>query len=327
MSDIPALRVELAQMREDLLGGTPIEVTPGLQAAFNCFSSEELADNASVRSEDLAVILAQLTEADVPTLDAALAAIDANQQAWLGFKVVTDSGAALCNEDTAVMAFVLDKRGASADGEPMMYFANEQHDLVAPRPYSQRDKFQMLDITRGPHMHDEQYAGVAWVSQPLTRQVRAFIMGAGSVGIEVAALADHVGFQTIAVDYDPAYLTEERFPISHRVLVDGFGDLTSLGLGADDYVLVLTRGHMYDPEVLIQAVRAQVHYVGMMGSGPKNEQVYRMAQEAGITQEQLDGVFAPIGIKCGGKSPEELAVSIVAELIQQRALLRPVCHN
>ncbi len=327
MSDMMALRAELLKMREALTTGTSIEVTPGLQAALSCFSPEELRDNASVKPGDLAVILARLTAADIPTLDAALAAIDADRQAWLGFKIVTDPGAALCNEDTAVMAFFLDKRGASADGEPMMYFANEQHEIVAPRPYSQRDQFQMLDITRGPHMHDEQYAGVAWVSQPLMRQDRVFIMGAGSVGLEVAALANHVGFETVAVDYDPVYLTPVRFPVSRRELVGGFDDLGSLGLSADDYVLVLTRGHMYDPEVLVQAVKAQVHYIGMMGNASKNEQVYRMAQEAGIVQEQLDGVFAPVGLKFGAKSPEELAVSIVAELIQQRAVLRPVCHN
>jgi xanthine dehydrogenase accessory factor len=327
MNDISALRAELVTMKEALEAGRSVEVTDELRAACSCFSAEELKDNASVKPSDLDVILAQLCSDDIPTLDAAIAAIDTDKQAWLGFKIVTDAGAALCNEDTAVMSFVLDKRGASADDKPLMFFANEQHEIVSPRVYSQRDAFQMLDITRGPHMHDEQYAGVAWVSQPLIRAERVFVMGAGSVGVEVASLAHHVGFQTVAVDYDPAYLTEDRFPDSERILIDTFNDLSDLRIGARDYVLVLTRGHMYDPEVLIQAIEAQAYYIGMMGSGPKNEQVYHMAQKAGITQEQLDSVFAPIGIKCGGKSPEELAVSIVAELIQQRAALRPVCHN
>ncbi len=327
MNDTSAIRIELIKLREILKAGDTITPTPDLRAAWSCFSAEELNDNAHVTPDDLDSILAQLCSDDIPTLDAAIAAIDAGEQAWLGFKIVTDAGAALCNEDTAVMSFVLDKRGASADDKPMMFFANEQHDIVAPRNYSQRDRFQMLDITRGPHMHDEQYAGVAWVSQSLIGMERVFIMGAGSVGVEVAALAHHVGFQTIAVDYDQAYLTEERFPDSERILIDSFSDLGSLKITTKDYVLVLTRGHMYDPEVLMQAIKAQAYYIGMMGSGPKNEQVYQKAQKEGITPEQLDRVFAPIGIKCGGKSPEELAVSIVAELIQQRALLRPVCHN
>lgn len=327
MVDVNAIRAQLVQMKTMLENGEAVVATPALKAAITCFNDDELLGNANVKPSDFDTVLAGLGRQDVPTLDAAIAAIDADQQAWLGFKVVTDAGAALCNEDTAVMEFVLDKRGASADGEPMMFYCDEQHTIVAPRAYSQRDGFQMLDITRGPHMHNEQYAGVDWVSQPLTRVERVFILGGGPISEEVAALADHVGFATVAVDYDPVYLTEECFPVSQRVCVDGFDDISSLGMGPDDYALVLTRGHMYDPETLIQSIRAEVYYVGMMGSAPKNAAVYETARQAGITQEQLDGVFAPIGLKFGAKSPAELAVSIVAELIGQRAKRRPVCHN
>jgi len=327
MLDIDALYTELKKMKATLETGGKVAATPELRTAITCFNADELAGNANVKPEDFDTILAGLGESDIPTVDAAIAAIEEDRQAWLGFKIVTDPGAALCNEDTAVMAFFLDKRGASADGEPMMFFADEQHNIVAPRTYSQRDSFQMLDITRGPHMHNEQYAGVDWVSQPLTRVERVFILGGGPVSEEVAALADHVGFATVAVDYDPAYLTEGCFPVSRRVRIESFDDLSSLGMGPDDYALVLTRGHMYDPEALVQSINAGCYYVGMMGSAPKNAGVYETVKESGITQEQLDHVFAPIGLKFGAKGPAELAVSIVAELIQERSKRRPVCHN
>jgi xanthine dehydrogenase accessory factor len=176
----------------------------------------------------------------------------------------------------------------------------------------------MLDITRGPQMHNEQYAGVAWLSVPLEPVSRVFIMGAGTVGSCVEKTAQDVGFATVAVDYDPEYLNAERFPLSRRVLIDGFDAFPDLGITEDDYVLVLTRGHMYDPEALIYGVSSPACYVGMMGCLEKNQRVFDMAEAAGIPRAKLEATHTPIGLRFGAKTPPELAISIVAELIQVR---------
>lgn len=322
-----ALRDVLHTMRGRLAAGDPLEVTPAVQAVFSCFSLENTAEHPSLRPDDLDEVLTGLDATDIPTIDAAIQAIDDDAQAWLGFKVVTDPASVLCGEATPFSATFMDETEASADCMPLLFFANEQHDIVASRPYSKRDRFQMLDITRGPHMHADQFSGIAWTSQPLARVERAFIMGAGPVGMEVAALAAHVGFETVAVDYDPIFLSEARFPVSERKLIDGFEDLSSLHLEPDDYVLVLTRGHMYDPEVLVQALRSSVHYLGMIGTGSKNSKAFRVARSQGVSEEELETVYTPIGIDCGAKSPQELAVAIVAELIAQRAQRYPPCHQ
>jgi xanthine dehydrogenase accessory factor len=176
----------------------------------------------------------------------------------------------------------------------------------------------MLDITRGPHMHSEQYAGVAWLSVPLEPEGRVYIFGAGEVPLWTARLAKQVGFATTVLDDDGDYLSEQRFAHSQRVLLSSFAKLPELGISEPDYVLVLTRGHMHDPEALVYAIQAGAHYVGMMGCASKNARVFELARDKGISQEQLEATHSPIGLKFGAKTPPELAISIVAELIQDR---------
>jgi xanthine dehydrogenase accessory factor len=327
MTKSDAMRDVLCAMRLQLEAGEVIGASPGIRSVFSCFSPEGAAEHPSLEPGSLDGVLATLGVADIPAIDAAIKAIDDDAQAWLGFKVVTDRDRVLCGEATAFSATFMGETEASADCEPLLFFADEQHRIVASRPYSKRDRFQMLDITRGPHMHADQFSGIAWASQSLVRIERAFIMGAGPVAMEVAALAAHVGFRTIVVDCDPIFLSEARFPLSERRLVERFDALGSLHLGPEDYVLVLTRGHMYDPEVLVQALRSSVRYLGMIGTGSKNSKAFRMARTQGVSEDELETVHTPIGIDCGAKSPQELAVAIVAELIAQRATLHPPCHQ
>ena len=86
---------------------------------------------------------------------------------------------------------------------------------------SPRDMFQMKDVTRGPSMHNEQFEGLTWLSVPLFDQVHVWLLGASDAASEVAALADHVGFRVTAVDYDPAYVNEARFPRAERIVLPG----------------------------------------------------------------------------------------------------------
>jgi len=240
--------------------------------------------------------------------------MEANEEAWLGFKVVTDPVAAMEGEG-----------GGSADPLPAIFLVSnasgtrEGAEILCGRPFSDRDRRQMLDITRGPQMHGEQFAGLSWKSLPLFRPLRVFLLGAGTVAVEVAQLADRVGFETVVVDCEARYLGAVRFPHSRRVLVEDFDSLSELGIRPEDFVCVLTRGHMHDPQALIHGIRAGAEYVGMMGRTAKNARIFGLAEVAGIDPSALDAIHAPIGLKFGAKSPAELAVSIVAELIQVRS--------
>ena len=144
--------------------------------------------------------------------------------------------------------------------------------------------------------------------------------GASDVACEVAKLATHLGFLVTVADYDPAFLNEERFPGVQRILFEGgnFDDLQKYAADSADYVCVLTRGHMYDPQSCAWGVACNAHYVGMMGCKGKNETVHDLVIGLGATEEGWARTKRPIGLKFGAKTPAELAVSIAAELIDVR---------
>ena len=285
---------------------------------FPCFSAQALAGNVHVSPDDLGKLAAALTAADAPVFERAARAMDEGDLAWLGFKIVWDAAAAQANTDNEVTKKYGDV--GSADGQGAVFFCNDAKEIVSARTPSPRDVFQMKDVTRGPSMHNEQFEGLTWLSVPLFDQVRVWLLGASDAAAEVSALAAHVGFAVTAVDYDPAYLSPERFPDATRVLLEGgnFDGLASLTPAPGDYVCVLTRGHMFDPDSCVWAVRHGVHYVGMMGCKGKNSTVHDLVIARGATEEQWERIKRPIGLKFGAKTPAELAIAIVAELVDVR---------
>lgn len=299
-------------------GNTPVLSTED----FTAFSAEATAGNEHLSPADLDTIAATLGEADIPTFKRAIQAMEEGDLAWLGFKIVYDAQEAQANTDNEVTKKYGDQ--GSADGESMVFFCNDAKEIVSPREPSARDIFQMKDVTRGPSMHNEQFEGLTWASEPLFGRTRVWLLGASDVAVELAKLAEHVGFHVIAVDYDPAYLNEDRFPDVERILLHGgdFDELANMPVRKDDYVCVLTRGHMFDPQGCIWACENDVHYVGMMGCAGKNSTVHDLVIDAGISEEDWDRIKRPIGLKFGAKTPAELAIAIVAELIDVRYMER-----
>ena len=285
---------------------------------FPCFSEEATQGNPYVGPEALGKISAKLGAEDAVVFERAARAMDEGDLAWIGFKVVWDGPAALSNTDNEVTKKYGDV--GSADGEDLVFFCNDAKEIVAAREWSPRDAFQMKDVTRGPSMHTEQFEGLTWVSTPLFGKVRVWLLGASDAASEVAALADHVGFDVVAVDYDPAYLNEKRFPNAERILLDGgcFDGLFDLEASPADYACVLTRGHMFDPEGCVWALRNDVHYVGMMGCAGKNSTVHDLVLKAGVDEAGWERVKRPIGLSFGAKTPAELAIAIVGELVDVR---------
>lgn len=310
-------------MRKEVLEGIIADLKAGCTPAlstedFPCFSAEATAGKEHVASDYLQVIADALSDADIPTFERAARAIDEGDLAWLGFKIVYDAAAAVSNTDNEVTKKYGDV--GSADGEPLVFFCNDAKEIVAAREWSPRDAFQMKDVTRGPSMHNEQFEGVTWASVALFNPVRVWLLGASDAASEVAALAAHVGFDVAVVDYDEAYLNEERFPTAHRFLLEtnDFDTLFEYVAAPEDYVCVLTRGHMFDPDGCVWACKHNVHYVGMMGCAGKNSTVHDLVVARGVTEEEWERVKRPIGLKFGAKTPAELAIAIVAELVDVR---------
>lgn len=304
---------QLEAIATDLRAGRAVELSV---EDFPCFSKAAAEADERTSPETLARISGALTAKDACVFERAAQAVEERDIAWIGFKVVTDADAAMANVDNEVTK----KYGnvGSADGSDLVFFCSDAKEVVAARDYSARDLFQMKDVTRGPSMHNDQFDGLTWVSVPLFNSAKVWLLGASDVAVETAALARHVGFEVEVVDDDAAFLNEERFPDATRTLVGSFDELKSMGASPSDYVCVLTRGHMHDHEGCVWASARDVHYIGMMGCKGKNGRVHDLCIKAGMTEAQWDAVKRPIGLKFGAKTPAELAISIVAELVDVR---------
>lgn len=169
-------------------------------------------------------------------------------------------------------------------------------------------------------LHAEAFDGQRFLVEPLRQGGTLFLFGAGHVSQKVASLSESVGFRTIVLDDRADYANQDRFPppIETRV-IDSFTKLPELDMDGDSYLVIVTRGHLFDKDVLEQVLRSGAAYIGMIGSRGKRELVYREIISHGFTREELDAVYSPIGTDIGAETPEELAISIVGELVNVRS--------
>lgn len=152
-------------------------------------------------------------------------------------------------------------------------------------------------------------------------ETTAFIFGAGHVGKAVEPLLRYVNFTTKVIDDRPEYASRERFPEADEVVViDSFSDAYQ-GMETDEnsYIVIVTRSHGGDYEVLKQSLNRKAAYIGMMGSRKKTAELLRSLRKEGFKQEELDRVYTPIGVNIFAETPEEIAVSIAGEMIKVRA--------
>jgi xanthine dehydrogenase accessory factor len=156
--------------------------------------------------------------------------------------------------------------------------------------------------------------------EPIRSEPTVFIFGCGHVSTCLAPLAKAVGFKVVVADDRPEFANRERFPDADEIIVDRYeGLLKKLEIDETAYLIIVTRGHLHDSIVLEQAVQKNARYIGMIGSQRKIRMLYDTLTERGISQDLLKRVHAPIGLDIGAETPEEIAVSIVAQLIQARA--------
>lgn len=155
--------------------------------------------------------------------------------------------------------------------------------------------------------------------EPLVHPGRVHLAGAGHVALATARIAAFVGFEVVVMDDRQEFASIDRYPEASKVRVlDSFTGCIK-DLGPDDYVIIVTRGHLHDRDVLAQALRTEAGYIGMIGSRRKRAAVYDSLRRDGFTDADLDRVHCPIGLAIGADTPEEIALSIVAELVQVRA--------
>lgn len=149
--------------------------------------------------------------------------------------------------------------------------------------------------------------------------VTLLVVGGGHIGQALASLGVLTGFSVVVLDDRPEFASPERFPGAERVICGAFEEeLRRLPITPSTYVVVVTRGHREDEVSLRQVVTAPAAYVGMIGSRRRSATVLRHLAEQGYSREALERVHTPIGLDIGAETPEEIAVSIMAEIIQAR---------
>lgn len=153
----------------------------------------------------------------------------------------------------------------------------------------------------------------------LKRQAHLVICGGGHVSRQVVELAGRVGFHVTVLEDRPYFADRVRELGADQVLCDAFArSLDRIAGSMDTYFLVVTRGHRYDRECLEKILHKKYAYVGMMASRGRSALLRKQMAEDGFDRQALDGIHTPVGLSIHAETPEEIAVSIVAELIQTK---------
>jgi xanthine dehydrogenase accessory factor len=150
------------------------------------------------------------------------------------------------------------------------------------------------------------------------------LFGAGHVAQPLARMAKACGFRVELVDDRAKFANAERFPEADLIVVDDFGAAAErLTLGPGSYAVVVTRGHRGDAEALQAVLGRGLRFVGLLGSRPKVVHIFAALRERGVAAAELAAVHAPVGLEIGAQTPEEIAVSILAEMIAFRRGVDP----
>ncbi len=145
------------------------------------------------------------------------------------------------------------------------------------------------------------------------------IVGAGHVAQPLAQLGALCGFRVCVLDDRARFATRDRFPTAAEIIVEAYaGGVDNFPLDKDSYVVLVTRGHSHDVHALLQIIDRPTAYIGMIGSKRRIRAVFQLLAEQGVPGEKLAAVHSPIGLDIGAETPAEIAVAIMAEIIQTR---------
>ena len=155
--------------------------------------------------------------------------------------------------------------------------------------------------------------------EPLLPVTTVYIFGAGHVGLNVYRVARIAGFEVVLADDRESYANRERFPEAREIHAEEFDrTMAQLEIPKTAFIVIATRGHRDDMRVLRWAVGTSASYIGMIGSKRKVLTIYRELEKEGIAPDALARVSAPVGLDIGARTPEEIGISVVAELIAVR---------
>lgn len=153
----------------------------------------------------------------------------------------------------------------------------------------------------------------------LSAKPTLLIAGAGHVGQPLALIGQQLGFRVVVADDRAEFANKDRFPGADELIVGPYEDLSQkVEAGPQTYLVIATRGHEFDEAVLQEFIDCSAAYIGMIGSKRKVRAVFESLLAKGVDGARLARVYAPIGLRTGGQTPAEIAVSILAEIVAVR---------
>lgn len=167
-------------------------------------------------------------------------------------------------------------------------------------------------------IHNDVESESHYFIEPLFSGGTIYLFGAGHVSKEVATLARNLDFQVMVFDDREEFANLERFPGCEIQVLQSFRKVPEIELSDDSYVLIITRGHLHDQEVLEWALQQDPYYIGMIGSIKKRDGIYEKLERQGVKSKDLQRVYCPVGLEIYAQTPAEIAVSILSQLILKR---------
>jgi len=155
--------------------------------------------------------------------------------------------------------------------------------------------------------------------EPIMTRPVLYIFGGGHISFFISKIGKMLGFRVVVIDDREEFANPDRFPEADETIAEDLEVVfPGLKINRSCYIVIVTRGHLMDEKVLEWAVKTDANYIGMIGSRKKNRTVFSHLEARGISKGQLEKVHAPIGLDIHAETPEEIAVSIMAEIIMVR---------
>ncbi len=206
------------------------------------------------------------------------------------------------------------------DGNQINYLY-QNGKIIFKSNYSEKEDIaKYVDIVRNRDLLLIKEENATVLIEPISNFGRAYIFGAGHVSQKLAQLVKKIDFMVTVVDDRPEFANRDRFPTTDEIIIPNDFEtcFEKLTIDKDSYIVIVTRGHLFDLTTLKQALKTDAYYIGMIGSSRKRKFIYETLQKDGFTIDDFNRVHNPIGLEIGAETPDEIAVSIAAELIKVR---------
>jgi len=171
-------------------------------------------------------------------------------------------------------------------------------------------------------------SGASILIEPYFPESRLIVFGGGHIAKPLVEFGSKVGFLVTVVDDRPMFANQDRFPDTDQVICESFNNcFDQINLNESSFVVIVTRGHRHDYDCLKQVLNHKTAYTGMIGSKHRVKLVKEQLVDEGYPTELINKVNAPIGLKIGAVTPEEIAISIIAQVISYRRLASTSTDN